>query len=238
MSVAFITAKKYVNGSIQDVFYLGNIIGDGYVYFNDDDSYRCSLKGENLSILSSVNNKNTWSLTGKLQSLSLFDFSPEGLTSLVGGLIHGSGSVAPNANVEKAVKWAETVVQTRYITYAASYEERQKSLNNVNAEAYDCSSFVITAFTQAGFNSGATYTGDMRSKFTAIGFKWLPGKRWPAESCLRGDILLNEVNHTQIFAGNNTDINCGTTPARPVTHNEYYNYRGAGGWDGILRYEG
>lgn len=236
MSVAFITAKKYINNEVKDVFYLGTKESDGYIYFNDDKYYRCLPTGDLPQILYA--NRNNWIITPILHELSIFDFSPEGLTSLVGGLIHGSGSVAPNANVEKAVKWAETVVQTRYITYAASYEEREKSLNNVNAEAYDCSSFVITAFTQAGFNSGATYTGDMRSKFTAIGFKWLPGKRWPAESCLRGDILLNEVNHTQIFAGNNTDINCGTTPARPVTHNEYYNYRGAGGWDGILRYEG
>lgn len=238
MSVAFITGKKYVQNSMKDVFYLGNKQTDGRIYFNDEKFYRCEPDGTMLSALAINEKSKSWCLTNIISELSVFDFSPEGLTFLVGGLIHGSGSVAPNANVEKAVKWAETVVQTRYITYAASYEERQKSLNNVNAEAYDCSSFVITAFTQAGFNSGATYTGDMRSKFTAIGFKWLPGKRWPAESCLRGDILLNEVNHTQIYAGNNTDINCGTTPARPVTHNEYYNYRGAGGWDGILRYEG
>ena len=42
MSLNFITAKKFIQGSKEstDVFYMGNKQGDGWSYFNDDTSYR------------------------------------------------------------------------------------------------------------------------------------------------------------------------------------------------------
>lgn len=236
MSVAFITAKKYVKDGMKDVFYLGNKQTDGYIYFNDETYYRCLTDGSVLQLL--YPSKQNWVITNNLQELSVFDFSPEGIVGAIGDLVNGQGSVAPNANVEKAVTWAIAKAAPQNIGYAKSYEERTKSLNNVNARAYDCSSFVITAFTQAGFKTGATYTGDMRSAFTALGFKWLPGNRWPESACLRGDILLNEKYHTQIFVGDGKDANCGSNPCRLTTHNEYYTGFGARGWDGILRYGG
>ena len=48
----------------------------------------------------------------------------------------------------------------------------------------------------------------------------------------RGDILLKEDDHTQMYIGNNQDVNCGNTPARVMVHS-VDNY--GRGWDGILR---
>ena len=40
-----ITATKYYHGSSNNVVYLGNLLPDGYVYFNDDTFYRCRVSG-------------------------------------------------------------------------------------------------------------------------------------------------------------------------------------------------
>lgn len=52
-------------------------------------------------------------------------------------------------------------------------------------------------------NTGtATYTGNMRSQFTQHGFQWIPWSQIVSVSNLqRGDILLNEVSHTEIYLG-------------------------------------
>lgn len=59
----------------------------------------------------------------------------------------------------------------------------------------DCSSAVISALQAAGFNTGgASYTGDMRQCLVAQGWQWHPmSSGYIAQ---RGDIYLNEVNHT------------------------------------------
>lgn len=62
----------------------------------------------------------------------------------------------------------------------------------------DCSSLVIQCARWAGFETGgATYTGNMRSAFTANGWVALPndGNPYP------GDILLNDANHVAVYLG-------------------------------------
>ena len=58
----------------------------------------------------------------------------------------------------------------------------------------DCSSAVIDAYRSAGVDvGGATYTGNMRSCMCGTGnFEWMP----MSYIAQRGDIYLNEVNHT------------------------------------------
>lgn len=66
---------------------------------------------------------------------------------------------------------------------------------------YDCSSFVIQAFENAGFGvmeAGATYTGNMRSCFLACGFQVL----YDFSNLQRGDVFLNEADHTALYIGN------------------------------------
>lgn len=40
-----VSATKYYHGSSNNVVYLGNLLPDGYVYFNDDSFYRCRTSG-------------------------------------------------------------------------------------------------------------------------------------------------------------------------------------------------
>lgn len=148
----------------------------------------------------------------------------------ISGLLAGNGAIAKNASVEKAVRWAIKKATSNYITYSQS----NRNLKNPDGYSYDCSSFIITAFYVGGFDVNATYTGNMRSGFTALGFTWIPGSYWTSSELVRGDILLDEVNHTQMYIGGNQDVNCGSTPACVQRH-ENDNY--GRGWDGILRYE-
>ena len=168
----------------------------------------------------------------------IWDLTPTtfDILQIINNLFHinsGGGSTAANASVESAVQWAVNKATNSYITYSQS----NRSLNNPNGSSYDCSSFVITAFNQAGFNVSASTTRDMVDGFTAVGFSWHPYTSGviPASDLQRGDILLNRENHTQMYIGNNQDVNCGSTPARVMEHNS--NYWGEG-WDGFLRYDG
>lgn len=149
----------------------------------------------------------------------------------IGDIIGGSGATASNEQVEQAVQWAINKATNNYITYSQS----SRNLKNVNGKSYDCSSFLITAFYAAGVDINAMYTGDMRAGFTAAGWTWIPGTYWQSSQLQRGDILLNESNHTQMYIGNNQDVSCGSTPAKVLPHS-VDNY--GRGWDGILRYAG
>ena len=228
--VAFITAKKIVNGNTVDVFYIGSVENDGYTYFNDDYKYRFRT-GDKSIVQIFYYNKTIWVKTSNIQDINTLEFDVSAVLNAISGLLGGSGAANPNASVEAAVQWLITKATTQYITYSQS----NRNLNNPNGSSYDCSSFVITGFNQAGFNIQASYTGNMRAGFTAKGFQWIPGSNFPASQCIRGDILLNESMHTQVYIGNNQDVNCGSTPARVVTHTP--NYWGRG-WNGILRYTG
>ena len=152
-------------------------------------------------------------------------------SNIISGLVHGSGSIASNEQVEAAVQWAVKKATSNYITYSRA----NRNLKILDGTSYDCSSFIITAFYAAGIDVAATYTGDMRAGFTAAGWTWIPGSYFAASDCQRGDILLNEINHTQMYIGDNQDVNCGNTPAQVEVHSPNY---GGVGWDGILRYVG
>lgn len=151
--------------------------------------------------------------------------------SAIDSLIHGSGATASNEQVEAAVQWAVSRAEPRNITYSTD----PRNLKVVDAMAYDCSSFIITAFYAAGIDINATYTGDMIAGFTAAGWEWIEGSSWQSSQLQRGDILLNITHHTQMYIGDGKDVNCGSTPAKVMDHVVSYS---RGGWDGILRYKG
>lgn len=153
------------------------------------------------------------------------------LTTTNSNTTNGTGSTASNATVEAAVQWLVNKATNNYITYSQS----NRNLKNINGTSYDCSSFIITGFYAAGLDVDATYTGDMKAGFMAKGFTWIPGNTFTSSQCLRGDILLSIETHTQMYIGNNQDVNCGSTPAKVLTH-AVDNY--GRGWDGILRYVG
>ena len=107
----------------------------------------------------------------------------------------------------------------------------------------DCSSLVIFALREAGFNTGsASYTGNMLPNLAAHGWQRIPNDGNPQP----GDILLNIVHHVAVYLGNGQlaqasySENHSTTgrPGDQTGHetnvSPYYNYP----WDCYLRYVG
>lgn len=156
----------------------------------------------------------------------------QGLIGTVGDLVDdifgGAGAQATSEMVENAVLWAIDRATNYYITYS----QTNRNLKNVNGTSFDCSSFIITAFYAAGLDVNASTTANMRIGFISAGFRWISGSSFTASQCQRGDILLAEASHTQMYIGNNQDVNCGSTPARVQTHVNSFP------WDGILRFDG
>ena len=115
----------------------------------------------------------------------------------------------------------------------------------------DCSSLVIWALKQAGFDTGtASYTGDMSANLTARGWSRLPFRLADVRA---GDILLNDQYHTAaVIAGSGptatvaqasidergkaTGGASGDQSGRETNTRQVYEYWA--GWDCILRYAG
>ena len=92
--------------------------------------------------------------------------------------------------IQKAINWAVSIAND------ASHGYDQ---TNRWGPDYDCSSFVISAFTQAGVPLTCTYTGDMLSNMLANNF---PSISLTA-GIQYGDVLLTVSNgHTAISSGN------------------------------------
>lgn len=116
----------------------------------------------------------------------------------------------------------------------------------------DCSSLVIWALKQAGFDTGtATYTGDLSRNLTQRGWKRLS---FSLASVRKGDILLNDAYHvcaciagageSATVAQASIDENgnavggaSGDQSGRETNTRTVYVYA-HGGWDCILRYSG
>lgn len=116
----------------------------------------------------------------------------------------------------------------------------------INTGDRDCSSAVIDAYRSVGVDvGGATYTGNMRSCMCGTGnFEWMP----MSYIAQRGDIYLNEVNHTAMCTSAVPDMLAEFSISENGTIDgvegdqtgyeshirTYYDYP----WNGILRYIG
>ena len=115
---------------------------------------------------------------------------------------------------------------------------------------YDCSSFVITAFEQAGISLralGASTTFDMVGAFVRAGFTAIPYK--PDVALLEGDVLIHRRHHTALYIGDGQVVHAsiderggitgpvsGDQTGREICARSFYtpNY----GWEYILRWTG
>ena len=134
--------------------------------------------------------------------------------------------------------------------WSLGYDQNQR-WNIYNGGECDCSSLVIWALKQAGFDVGnATYTGNMSANLTARGWKRLP---FSIASAKAGDILLNDTHHTAAVIsgsgatakiaqasiderGRATGGAAGDQSGSETNVRQIYTYRH--GWDCILRYTG
>lgn len=107
----------------------------------------------------------------------------------------------------------------------------------------DCSSLVIHALQEAGFDTGgATYTGNMSSNLTERGWARLANNGNPRP----GDILLNDAHHVAAYLGDGLLAQAsisergtaygtaGDQTGGETNIRSYYNYP----WSAYLRYQG
>ena len=234
-NVALVTTQRIIKNQTIDCTYIGTIQNDGWIYFNDDVWWRAKVENNWFDFASLQRfyiDKQIWMPTNMAIVKSIKKFN----VSQAQNMINGGGSIAPNADVEAAVLWAIEKARSGLVGYSNDI----RNLGNPDGYLYDCSSFVITAFIVGGFNLSCTYTGDMKSDFLSEGFTWYPGTTWTSEELIRGDILLQEQYHTELYIGDGQDANCGGEVAQIIPHWDYYTNPEIGyygGWDGILRYE-
>lgn len=116
-------------------------------------------------------------------------------------------------NVENAVQWMEA----KAADPSCGYDQDNRWGPN-----YDCSSFVITAFSNAGIplkSKGATYTGNLASALQSCGFQNITSSinKITGSGLKRGDVLLNSIHHVAVYTGNGHEVEASINEKRRAT---------------------
>lgn len=142
--------------------------------------------------------------------------------------------------IDRAVIWARQIAADDSHGYDQTHRQ---------GPDYDCSSFVIAAYKQAGVLLTCTYTGNMRSDMLRHGFGDVTDSvnLSTGAGLQPGDVLLNERHHTAMYIGDGKLVQAsinerGTTTGgqtgdqtgREIAERAYYNYP----WDCVLCYVG
>lgn len=145
--------------------------------------------------------------------------------------------------INKAVAWATGIAEDP----AHGYDQANRW-----SPDFDCSSFIITAWNEAGVPvkaAGASYTGNMYFSFLHCGFRDATNEVNLATGAglQKGDVLLNKANHTEMCIGSNRVVKAsinekgsttggmtGDQTGREIYIGSYYNYP----WDCVLRFNG
>lgn len=145
--------------------------------------------------------------------------------------------------INKAVAWATGIAEDS----AHGYDQANRW-----SPDFDCSSFIITAWNEAGVPvkaAGASYTGNMYFAFLHCGFRDVTNEVNLATGAglQKGDVLLNKANHTEMYIGTSRVVKAsinekgsttggktGDQTGREIYIGSYYNYP----WDCVLRFNG
>lgn len=149
---------------------------------------------------------------------------------------NGVTFTSTSATIQSAIDWA--IATAADDTHGYSQQTRNGNPN------YDCSSFVIAAYDNAGIpvkEAGASYTGNMKNAFIKCGFEWIPGTP-NMEDLLPGDVLLSERDHTEMYIGDGKNVGAhgnldgvnGDSSGKELSVSDYPKRQ----WDGVLRYTG
>lgn len=139
---------------------------------------------------------------------------------------------------------AETPMETA-ITWAintAKDDSHGYSQTNRWGPDYDCSSFIISALKAGGIDTGqATDTSTMKANLMAHGFSWTPWSTQVKNSLKRGDILLKENQHADLFLGNKQIVAAHGDRGNSATGDQTGTEVSVSAWytsdyDGVLRY--
>lgn len=119
---------------------------------------------------------------------------------------------------------------------------------------YDCSSFLISVWEEAGVpvkGMGATWTGNMRGAFLRAGFVDVTAacELNMGAGLEAGDILINESYHTEMYLGDGNLVGASSNEFGGITGGQTGDqtgneirirpwYRYSHGWDCVLRYAG
>lgn len=140
--------------------------------------------------------------------------------------------------IETAVQWAINTANDN----SHGYSQTSRGGN----PDYDCSSFVIAAWANAGVNlksKGASYTGNMRLPMLNSGFRDVTGlvNLATGAGLKLGDVLLNYADHVAISLGNGKIVHArgndghpekGDQTGREICVDNYYKFA-----DCVLRYD-
>ena len=149
------------------------------------------------------------------------------------------------SKIEKAIKWMEKTANDDSHGYDQIYRWGEKG-------DYDCSAAVVTAWENAGVPvksvGGATYTGNLRKGFLACGFEDITSQvsRLTGAGLERGDVLLAEGHHVEMFCGNGKVVSAsinekgtikggkpGDQTGKEIRIRDYYNFP----WTHVLRFK-
>lgn len=146
--------------------------------------------------------------------------------------------------IEKAIAWMLNIAADNSHGYDQGYRW---------GPDYDCSSFCITAWQEAGVpvkTYGASYTGDMRAVFLRCGFSDVIGSVdvYSGSGLKRGDVLLSEGYHVATYIGNGQIVHAsqnefggavggqtGDQTGTEICTRGYYSHTPP--WDHVLRYK-